>query len=69
MLKLTIIALLLALSGCATPSQWMVNNQGQHVRCAATGFGVIGMIAAKGMERSCVADYRKVGYREMADPE
>lgn len=65
----TIIVLSILLAGCASPSQWMVNDRGQHVRCAATGFGVIGMIAAKGMEKSCISDYRKVGYHEMADPE
>ena len=63
------IATLLALSACASPSQWMVNNEGQKVRCAATGWGAIGMIVAKGYERSCVRDYEKVGFREMADPE
>jgi hypothetical protein len=47
----------------------MVNDRGQKVRCAATGFGIAGMIVAKGMEHSCVSDYRKVGFREMEDPE
>jgi hypothetical protein len=69
MKRIMTTATLLILTGCASPSQWMVNDRGQKIRCAATGFGVIGMIAAKDMERSCVHDYQKVGYHEMADPE
>jgi hypothetical protein len=64
-----IIFVVALLSGCASPSQWMVNDQGQKYRCASTGFGVIGIIAAKHSEKTCVDDYEKVGYQEMADPE
>jgi uncharacterized lipoprotein YajG len=69
MKTLILIAAATVLTGCASPSQWMVNNDGNQVRCAATGWGVVGMIVAKGYEKSCVSDYKKVGYREMSDPE
>lgn len=57
----------LALAACASPSQWMVNDQGQKVRCAASGWGYIGAPLAVHSEHVCEADFAKVGYHKMPD--
>lgn len=68
-MKTITIGAALILCGCVSPSQWMVNNQGQKVRCASAGWGYIGAPLAVHAEHVCIEDYEKVGYRKMADPE
>lgn len=54
---------ILAITGCASPSQVMVNDSGHKVRCASSGYGVIGVATAAVSTSSCVEDYKKMGYR------
>lgn len=62
-----LLAIALGLAGCATPSTWLANNQGQAVLCSATGWGYVGAPMAATTHDQCVSNYRKVGYFELPD--
>ena len=49
--------------GCASPRAVLVNDQGQHLTCAATSVGIIGSVVAQSRFDSCVADAKQKGYR------
>lgn len=51
------------LGACATPSTKLQNASGQVVDCSASGFGVIGTVAALSMHSDCVNRMQAVGYR------
>ena len=59
------VFLLLSLSGCTTPSTMLVNDQGQIMRCAASGWGWIGTPQALLIHQKCVDDLKSIGYVEM----
>ena len=63
------IAITSALTGCVSPSQWMVAPNDQKVRCASAGFGYIGAPLAEHMFHTCVADYQKIGYVPLVEKE
>ena len=56
------IAAINLLFGCATPSQMLVNPQGQLMRCSASGWGFIGAPLAGRAYDKCVSDLTAVGY-------
>jgi len=64
------LAICILVSGCATPSQVLVNPEGQAIRCAhyGGGWGIMGAIAI-GMTYSnqyqCVQDAKRMGYVEI----
>jgi hypothetical protein len=68
--KLTPILILtaLSLSGCASTSTQMVNENGQAVNCGASGFGLIGAPAALVMTQNCIDKHKAAGYREAGEP-
>jgi S1-C subfamily serine protease len=45
----------------------MVNREGKGVRCASTGYGAGGTLAATASHSSCVSDYGKLGYIKLPD--
>ncbi len=51
-----------ALCGCVSPSQMLVGPQGNTVRCAANGFGLVGAPLAEHSVGNCVTDYKNAGY-------
>ena len=51
------------LGGCASPRAVLVNDQGDHITCAATSVGLIGSIMAQGKYESCVTEAKQKGYR------
>ena len=65
MKKLFIAALFLV--GCVSPSTLMVNREGQGMRCASTGWGTGGVLAATASHSSCVSDFNKLGYVKLPD--
>jgi len=56
------VAAISLISGYVTPSQMLVNPQGQLMRCSATGWGFIGAPLAQQSYNKCVSDLRAVGY-------
>jgi hypothetical protein len=58
--------LLPILGGCAAPSAQMANNKGQVAGCRAVGFGVLGTLAAVSMYQTCVNEYQKQGFHQVA---
>ena len=54
-------------SGCATPSTLLMNQQGQVIRCASSGWGYVGAPMAQLSHDRCVSDYKKLGYLELPD--
>jgi hypothetical protein len=61
--------MLLALSGCVAPSQWMRGPNGDLKRCAASGFGILGAPLAEHSVHVCTEEYEKVGYKQVPDKE
>jgi S1-C subfamily serine protease len=57
--------ILCGLTGCATPSTMLVNNQGQVARCAAAGWGWAGAPLAVQAEQRCVDDAKRIGFSEL----
>ena len=51
---------------CATPSAMLVNNQGQTVRCATSGWGWAGAPMASSAFDRCVEDYKTMGYLDVS---
>jgi uncharacterized protein YcfL len=49
--------------GCASPRAVLVNDQGQHITCAATSVGIVGGIVAQSRFDNCIADAKQKGYR------
>lgn len=64
-MKAWLLLPVLALVGCASPSQVMVNDQGQIIRCSSSGYGLMGAATAVSMTNSCIEDHKKMGYREL----
>jgi hypothetical protein len=56
-------AMAVACAGCASPRAVLVNDQGQHLTCAATSVGIVGSVVAQSQFNSCVADAKQKGYR------
>lgn len=62
-MRLSIIAVSLLLSSCATPNTMMVNpTNGQLANCSATGWGWAGAPLAIMSHDSCVESMRTVGW-------
>lgn len=53
------------LVGCVTPSTLMVDDKGRAVRCSSAGYGLIGASLATSAHDDCVADMKRLGYREL----
>ncbi len=67
--KLIVIALLVIISGCASTSQIMVNEQGVEQECSAFGWGVLGTTAALVSQSNCEDRMRQNGYVNKEDAE
>jgi len=65
-MKTAIILAVAFLSGCATPSELLVNPQGRVMRCSAAGWGLIGAPLAYQSFDRCVADLERLGYKTVA---
>lgn len=52
----------LGVTGCAAPSQVMINDQGKQVQCGAVGVGWLGAPMAIGMYADCVNRAKAVGF-------
>lgn len=65
MKKLFLAALLL--TGCVSPSTLLVNQDGNGYRCATTGWGWGGIMAAEAGHSSCVKDYQRLGYVKLPE--
>ena len=61
--RLVPVLLISALSGCTTPRAVLVNDNGEHITCAATSSGLIGGIVAQTRFDNCVAAAKAKGYR------
>lgn len=65
------VALVLALTGCATPVTMMKNDKtGQVARCGggnsgALAWGLIGYNVEKNADEKCVADYESQGFKRL----
>jgi hypothetical protein len=57
------IVLIVTLTGCASPRAVLVNDQGEHLTCAATSAGLIGSIVAQSRFDGCVTEAKAKGYR------
>ena len=57
------LLLVLALAGCASPRAVLVNDQGEHMTCAATSAGLIGSAVAQSRFDGCVTEAKAKGYR------
>jgi hypothetical protein len=68
MLKVIVASavLLPILGGCAAPNAQLANNKGQVADCRAVGFGVLGTLAAVSMYQTCVNEYQKQGFHQVA---
>ena len=58
-----VLALACLLGGCASPRAVLVNDQGEHVTCAATSVGIVGSMVAQSRYDSCVSEAKEKGYR------
>src|SRR5262245_25554360 len=69
-MKIRILLLALALSGCVTPSTVLVNSKGQMARCSSAGggYGIMGAVSIGMAQQShdqCVKDAKLMGYVPM----
>ena len=51
--------------GCAVNSQTLINSNGQTVRCATSGAGIVGAITMSMHFDKCVEDYQNMGYEKI----
>ena len=58
-----VAAMAIACAGCASPRAVLVNDQAQHLTCAATSVGIIGSVVAQNRFDSCITDAKQKGYR------
>jgi len=63
----TVAALVIALAGCTTPSSMYVGQDGKGVRCAAHGWGYMGIPMAQGIHDQCSADAKAAGLIPLAE--
>ena len=55
----------LAIQGCVSHSQIMINSQGQMYRCGSWGQGLGGVIAAEQIHKDCMTSMLAAGYLEI----
>ena len=61
-----IITAIIFFTGCASNSQILMNQDtSQSIRCASTGWGILGVMASSKSFNDCVDDYKKIGYVEI----
>ncbi len=65
----TAIFLSFLLCGCVAPHQILVNDRGQFVRCAFSGFGIFGAPLAYRTVNKCVEDFEALGYKKVKSDE
>lgn len=63
----TVTALMIALIGCTTPSSMYVGQDGKRIRCAAHGWGYMGVTMAQGIHDQCSADAKAAGLIPLAE--
>lgn len=63
------VVLLSCITGCASTSTQMVNDDGQVINCGAWGFGIIGAPAALISTHECIKKYQAAGYHEVGAPQ
>lgn len=61
---LTLVATVFVV-GCAVNSQTLINSNGQTVRCATSGAGIVGAITMSMHFDKCVEDYQNMGYEKI----
>jgi membrane-associated protease RseP (regulator of RpoE activity) len=58
---------MIALIGCTTPSSMYVGQDGKRIRCAAHGWGYMGVTMAQGIHDQCSADAKAAGLIPLAE--
>ena len=53
------------MAGCSVNSQILVNSNGQRLRCASTGSGIVGVITMSMHFDKCVEDAQMMGYEKI----
>lgn len=66
--KLILLAAAAALTGCVAQDTVLRNDQGQSVKCADMGLGLIGAPAALIMHADCMKKAHAAGYSENPTP-
>lgn len=66
-MKKIVMAILIAfLSGCASQSQILINQDtGKLVRCSSYGWGISGTAVSLMNQNNCTRDYKMMGYLEI----
>lgn len=66
MKRVSFLAVFVCLSaGCVSHSQIMMNPQGEVIRCASWGYGVVGIGMADHNQSICIRDHKLLGYVEI----
>ena len=60
-----VVSAAIAVQGCVSHSQIMVNSQGQMYRCGSWGQGLGGVIAAEQIHKDCMTSMLAAGYLEI----
>jgi hypothetical protein len=63
-MRVVIGLILVSLVGCVSQSTMLQNSQGQQVKCAGWGFGVIGVPVALATHADCMKKAHAAGYSE-----
>lgn len=59
------VCLVWVLAGCTSNVQ-LANGKGQSVQCRTTSFGVLGTLIAASMQQTCIDEYQKQGFHQVA---
>jgi hypothetical protein len=67
MLRVVVVsaALLPLLGGCVSQVQ-LANNKGQMAQCSAAGLGIVSSLVAASVQQTCIDQYQKQGYHQVA---
>ena len=63
---MAVIILIIFLSGCASQSQILLNQDTEKtIRCAHYGWGLSGVAVSVMNQNNCISDYKKMGFVEI----
>jgi hypothetical protein len=67
MLRVVVVsaALLPVLGGCVSQVQ-LADNKGQMAQCSAAGLGIVSSLVAASVQQTCIDQYQKQGYHQLA---
>jgi hypothetical protein len=64
--KWFLVAVSVALTGCAAPATTLVNDEGRRAHCGYWGWGVFGVVGAVAMHQHCISKSEAAGFRRLA---